>query len=113
MERFGIRLTKKEYKDIVRAIVNYVCKPIYIDNEDGKSFHSFNVQGCECVFLFDWEYNCLQTVYRKSWFNKLDESNYEPRVFRRTSKSVRARDKALTLYLKYHDRALFVNHVED
>lgn len=100
LERFGISITEDEYNNIVYEIEEYINKPIYINPDDGKSFHLVNINGTGVIFLYDWDFHCLLTVYYKSWFKKKPDGSWERNYRRSQSKYVRAKSRAQNMSLK-------------
>jgi hypothetical protein len=94
LERFGISISDDEYDKIVYEIEEYINKPIYINSDDGKSFHLVNINGTDVIFLYDWDFHCLLTVYYKSWFKKNTDGSWERNYRRSQSKYVRAKSRA-------------------
>lgn len=97
LERFGLMINDEEYNNIVYDIEEYNNKPIFINDEDGKSFHLVKINNDECVFLYDWDYKCLLTVYYKCWFRKDSNGSWERRLFRPKAKHVRYKNRLKTL----------------
>lgn len=93
MERFGLSISQVKYQEIVKDIVDYNNKPIFVSSTDGRSFHIVEIDGCKCVFLYDWEYDCLQTVYRLKWFKKTNGANYRILTKYPKSKDIRKKNK--------------------
>ena len=100
LERFGISITEEEYQTIVYEIEEYINKPIFINEYDGKSFHLVTIGNTDVIFLYDWDFQCLLTVYYKSWFKKLPDGTWVRNYRRSQSKYVRAKSRAQNQSLK-------------
>lgn len=99
MERFGIKLSREELEDVSIQIDNYDFKPIWISPDNGRSFHLVTIYDQIIIFLYDWEYACVLTVYRKNWF-KYESGSYAPDFYKIKSKEQRKLDKAKTYAIK-------------
>lgn len=100
LERFGISITEDEYDCIVYEIEEYINKPIFINEDDGKSFHLVTINNTDVIFLYDWDFHCLLTVYYKSWFKQNHDGSWERNYRRSQSKHVRAKNRAHNLSLR-------------
>ena len=86
MERFGIELTDEEL-----AFMQYECRehinvPKNVNPRNGRSFHHFIVRGVSMVVLYDWEYSCILTAYRKKWFDCSDRDVWKLKPRKRKAK---------------------------
>lgn len=99
MERFGISISEDEYQKIVTDIEAYNPPPLFIE-KDGRSFHLFEVQGHEVIFLYDWEDQVLITAYRTSWFQKDKNGNWKKFFKGPQAKLRRGRDRVRTMKFK-------------
>lgn len=98
-ERFAIQITEEEYQEIVFEIREYINEPIYVNPENGKSFHIVNFGKDACVFLYDWEYETLLTVFYLRFFTKRKDGFYDLKK-RKLRKSIRSRDRYRTYMQK-------------
>lgn len=96
MERFGLILLSKDYDSLVRDILNKINEPVYIE-DNGFTFHKIIVEGQELYALFNTDYGCLVTAYRKSWFKELPDGTLEKKNKKTLKKSIRYHNRKLTL----------------
>lgn len=69
MERFGIELSDDEMEWIRYECEEYINVPKAVNSRNGRSFHHFVIRGISMVILYDWEFSCVLTAYRKKWFD--------------------------------------------
>jgi hypothetical protein len=98
-ERFAIEITEEKYQEIIFEISEYINEPIYVNPDDGKSFHIVKLGTDTCVFLYDWEYDSLLTVYHLKWFEKTPDGFWRPRP-RRMKRNIRSFDRYRTTMKK-------------
>lgn len=68
MSRFGLSIDDETIYEISQSIEAYIPVPIFVTS-NGFSFHTFLIDNCKVVILYDWVLRCPITVYRLSWFS--------------------------------------------
>lgn len=95
MERFALKITGDELRDLIYQIQNYEIMPVYVSEDGCKSFHPINKGEEIIVVLFCWEDVVPLTVYRENWFDKECEKKWNPKPTTRITKAKdrRVRDR--------------------
>lgn len=95
MERFGLKISDEELKDLIEGIEDYDPKPIFVDKDGDISFHPYILSGEEIIVCYSWKHKRPVTVYRRSWFYITSDGSYHPvsKNYKRSAKERRLRDK--------------------
>ena len=100
VERFGVSVTEEEYEDIVFKITEYVVTPIHVSEDDGKSFHIFEIDDVKIILLFDWEYEVILTAYRMAWWEERSDGTWYRTKRKTKRKDIRRSNREFNLLNK-------------
>lgn len=89
MERFGIDLHPDDIWHYGLQCRDYNIEPTNVSDDGLISVHPHELKGQLVVFVYDWSYNCITTVYHKSWFTIDKDNRWIIKDFKITAKQRR------------------------